>query len=272
MRALRAATVGLSLCDAETSVAAPITTRNASPSSVVTILMEGRCSLTTAYTLIIFNIMYGSIQLFMASILYGYGLVLGNYMYLTQDLVFTLGCGLALSNNMPAESLSVSMPPKRFVTKYFVVKLSLQMLCFLSFQLFSLWILSIQPFYNKYDAEAEGDKPLTATYSYEATTIDCMALAQLSIASIAASIGLPFRLPWYQNPWHIGMLLFQMCWVVLQTLARSGYILESVLEIKPLPLYFAGLLLGVMVLNLTVSATLTVFTDICFGLKANKLY
>jgi magnesium-transporting ATPase (P-type) len=266
MRALRAATVGVSLCDAETSVAAPITARTAAPSAVVTVLMEGRCSLITAYTLIMFNIMYGSIQLFMASILYGYGLVLGDYMYLTQDLVFTLGCGLALSNNLPADSLSVTMPPKRFVTKYFVVKLSLQMLCFLSFQLIAMWFLSMQPFYTKYDPVASGDKPLTATYSFEATTIDCMALAQLSIASIAASIGLPFRSPWYRNPWHVGMLIFQICWVIVQTLARSGYILENILEIKPLPLYFAGVLLGIMTMNFIVSLALTLFTDVWFNI------
>lgn len=267
MQALRTASVGVSLCDAETSVAAPITSRTPTPFSVITVLKEGRCSLVTAYTLILFNVMYGTIQLFMACILYSYGLTLGNYMYLTQDLVFTLGCGLALSNNLPATQLSVAVPPSKFVCKYFVVKFSLQLLCFVAFQVIALWALSVQPFYEEYNPIEAGDEPLTKTYSYEATTIDCMALAQLSIASVAASIGMPFRKPWYRNPWHIAMLSFQVSWVIAQTLGRSGYVLEHLLEIKPLPMYFALTLLGIMGANAVVSGALTALTNMWFRME-----
>jgi P-type E1-E2 ATPase len=41
MTALRSATVGVSLCDAETSVAAPITSKYQNPGSVVDVIKEG---------------------------------------------------------------------------------------------------------------------------------------------------------------------------------------------------------------------------------------
>lgn len=68
MSALREATVGVSLCEAETSVAAPITSRLQTPGAVVDVLKEGRCSLITAYVLISFNVMYAVIQLFMVCV------------------------------------------------------------------------------------------------------------------------------------------------------------------------------------------------------------
>jgi len=55
MVALRAATIGVSLCDAETSVAAPITSKIQTPGSVIDVMIEGRCSLITAYVLILYN-------------------------------------------------------------------------------------------------------------------------------------------------------------------------------------------------------------------------
>jgi cation-transporting P-type ATPase 13A2 len=56
MAALRAATVGVSLCEAETSVAAPVTSRLQTPGAVVDIIKEGRCSLITSYVLVMFNV------------------------------------------------------------------------------------------------------------------------------------------------------------------------------------------------------------------------
>lgn len=59
MAALRASTVGVSLCEAETSVAAPITSRLQTPSAVVDTMKEGKCSLITAYVLgRFYNVLY----------------------------------------------------------------------------------------------------------------------------------------------------------------------------------------------------------------------
>jgi magnesium-transporting ATPase (P-type) len=116
MSALRAATVGVSLCDAETSVAAPVTSRLATPSAVVDVIQYGRCSLITAYVLVLFNIMYGVIQLNMCCKLYVYGLVAGNYMYLIQDMFFTLVLGIVMSLAPTSQSLSHELT--RFKNRY----------------------------------------------------------------------------------------------------------------------------------------------------------
>jgi magnesium-transporting ATPase (P-type) len=245
MIALRAATVGISLCDAETSVAAPITSRQATPYSVLQVLREGRCSLITAYVLILFNIMYGTIQLFMVCALYFYGLIPGNYMYLQQDLGYTLVLGLAISYSLPAQSLNNLMPPKRFLSRRFLVQLGLLLISFVLFQLISLWVLSLQTFYTPYKATTA----FTETYSFEASTTQAMALGQLMLASIASSLGEPFRLSWHLNAYHLYALLVQGIWLLFQIFAQNNYLLQEILQIKPFPVYFGMIIVGLLILN-----------------------
>eukprot|EP01041_Mallomonas_annulata_P008208 gene8208-16880_t len=203
MAALRASTVGVSLCDAETSVAAPVTSKLQTPGAVIDVLREGRSSLVTAYVLVNFNIMYGVIQLFMTCQMYSFGLAVGNYMYLIQDLLFTLVLGIAITLTPASPILSVELPPHRFFTRHLIMKLFSQLICFPIFQSIALAALRIQPWYTRFHS----DEPLTETYSFESSTLSSIALAQLMIASVASTIDAPFRLPWYKNNYHISALL-----------------------------------------------------------------
>ncbi|CAN0319787.1 unnamed protein product, partial [Ectocarpus fasciculatus] len=213
MSALRAATVGVSLCEAETSVAAPVTSRLQTPHAVVDVLKEGRCSLVTAYVLITFNIMYAVIQLFMVCMMYNFGLRVGDMTYLIQDLFFTLVLGLAIAITPPEKKLDSELPPQKFFTPYFCFKLVSQLICFPAFQLIALKVLEGQNFYDKYDSNGD---PLVDTYAYETSAIANMGLAQLMIASVVATVDHPFRMPWYTNMHHVGLLTVQGIFLLYQ--------------------------------------------------------
>jgi hypothetical protein len=60
--ALKAAHVGVSLCEAEASVAAPLTSKRQTIACMVTVIAEGRCSLVTSYIIFKFIIVYAFIQ------------------------------------------------------------------------------------------------------------------------------------------------------------------------------------------------------------------
>lgn len=77
--ALKAADVGLSLSEAEASIAAPFTSQVQDISSVVTLLKEGRCALTTSFTNFKFIELYALIQFMSVSILYCIGQNLQDY-------------------------------------------------------------------------------------------------------------------------------------------------------------------------------------------------
>jgi magnesium-transporting ATPase (P-type) len=143
MVALRGATIGVSLCDAETLVAAPITSKVQSPSSVVDVMCKkGRASLITAYVLILFTLMYGLIQLFFTLELYYFGLLVGDNMYIIQDLVYTLVLGYTMCKAEACSILSIQQPPKRFLISQNIVKFLLMIGFFLLFQILSFYSLS----------------------------------------------------------------------------------------------------------------------------------
>lgn len=258
MAALRAATVGVSLCEAETSVAAPITSRLQTPGSVVDVIQEGRCSLITAYVLVAFNIMYGTVQLFNTVMMYNFGLNLGDNTYLIQDLFYTLVLGLAISVTPPAETLSQELPPQRFFTKYFFFKLFSQLLCFPIFQLIALRALHQQEWYSEFDP---GDDPLTETYAYETSVIASMGLAQLMISSVVATVDEPFRQSWYKNHYHVGALVMQACFLTYQIFGRTSYFMKHVIECRPLPYNFCWILVLIIAANVVVSGFLSKTAD-----------
>jgi cation-transporting P-type ATPase 13A2 len=258
MAALRSATVGVSLCEAETSVAAPVTSRLQTPGSVVDVIREGRCSLITAYVLVSFNIMYGTVQLFNTVMMYNYGLNLGDNTYLIQDLFYTLVLGLAISINPPANTLSKELPPQRFFTKYFFFKLFSQLICFPVFQLIALRALSREEWYDKYET---GDDPLSETYAYETSVIASMGLAQLMISSVVATVDEPFRQPWFKNAYHVGALVLQSAFLTYQIFGRTSYFMRHILECRPLRYGFCWKLVGLIALNVVVSGLLSRCAD-----------
>eukprot|EP01031_Cornospumella_fuschlensis_P030484 gene30484-36845_t len=264
--ALRGATVGVSLCDAETSIAAPITSKEQSPLSTVEVIRQGRSSLTIAYSLILFNIMYGVIQLFMAIILYSYGLKAGDYMYLIQDLFYTLVLGLCISYARPLPTLSTTLPPSRFLSPYFLTKLVSMLLLFPLFQISAILALQSQHFYDAYHT----DDPLSSSYADEASVANNMALSQLMLASMVAPLPPPLGTWWYTNRYQIIALVGQMGWLLLQMYIQGDYFFKQILQIKPLPPTFSSILLALMVLQTVVILMVGWGVDLLLLERANR--
>lgn len=256
MAALSAATVGVSLCDAETTVAASIVSRKQTPTAVVEVLKEGRCCLVTAYCLVSFNILYGIIQLFMTCYLNNMGIKFGDATYLVQDLFFSLLLGLCIAHVGPQDELAVKLPPQRFLCKGLLIKLCGQMVIFPVFQYIGLLALQSQNWYTRYQT----DEPLQHSISYETTTVGAIALSQLMLASVVITIGKPFRQPWYESRAHLILMCCQGGWVLYLLFGQYNWFMKDVVNI-PVPQSFAWFILFIIACNLTVSAVYTKFAD-----------
>lgn len=68
--ALKTADVGISLSEAEASIAAPFTSAIFDISCVITLLREGRCAMTTSFQAFKFIELYSFIQFFSCTMLY----------------------------------------------------------------------------------------------------------------------------------------------------------------------------------------------------------
>ena len=77
--ALKTAAVGISLSEAEASIAAPFTSREQDIRCVVTLLREGKAAMTTSFQAFKFIELYSMIQLFSCVLLYTLGTSIMDY-------------------------------------------------------------------------------------------------------------------------------------------------------------------------------------------------
>lgn len=73
---------GVSLCEAEASVAAPMTSKQQSITSMISVVAEGRCALLATYQIFQFIVGYAMAQAFATNLMYTHALQMGNYQYL----------------------------------------------------------------------------------------------------------------------------------------------------------------------------------------------
>lgn len=231
-----------------------------SPLSTVTVLREGRCSLVTAYVLVLYNIMYAIIQLFMTCYLNNLGLIFGDNMYIIQDLFYSLFLGLCISYTPPDDVLSVKQPPKRLFTYGLMAKLFVQLGIFPAFQAITLEILYAQKWFTKFDP---GDDPLTESYAVEGSVLQILSLAQLMIASVVVTIGQPFRKPWYTNKAHWFVMSLQFAFIIYLLFGKDNEFMHGITNV-PFPNEFAGILIGIIAANIFISAVCTKLADLVF--------
>ena len=112
--ALKQADAGISLSEAEASIAAPFTSKIQDISCVITLLKEGRAALTTTFQSFKFIELYSLIQFFTVSLLYINGTNISDNQFLYIDLgvliplcIFQSWTGSyhKLSSSLPQESL-----------------------------------------------------------------------------------------------------------------------------------------------------------------------
>lgn len=176
--------------------------------------------------------------------------------------------GIFISYTAPAESLSAQLPTPRFLTVYFMLRLTSMLLLFIAFQVFALAALSMQDFYSKYDL---GDKdPLSDSYAYETAVINDVVLGQLMIAAAVASMNKPFRVHWTQNKYLVLSLLLQLAWLLFQVFGGDNYLLVDILQTKPFPAYFGALLMLILLFNAVSALAITMVIDRFFVERAEN--
>lgn len=109
--ALRAADVGISLSEAEASVASPFTSKIQNISCVPLLIREGRCSLVTSFSLFRYMAMYSLIQFCSVLILYTMRTNLADLQFLFIDLVLVTFLAIVMGKGGPSNNLHNSRPP-----------------------------------------------------------------------------------------------------------------------------------------------------------------
>jgi cation-transporting ATPase 13A3/4/5 len=115
--ALKAADVGISLSEAEASVAAPFTSRIFDIRCVPEVIREGRAALVTSFSCFKYMSLYSAIQFTSVSFLYASASNLGDFQFLFIDLALILPIAVFMSWAGPFPELSRKRPTADLVSR-----------------------------------------------------------------------------------------------------------------------------------------------------------
>ncbi|ATY66433.1 ATPase type 13A2 [Cordyceps militaris] len=115
--ALKAADVGISLSEAEASVAAPFTSRVFDIRCVLEVIREGRAALVTSFSCFKYMSLYSAIQFTSVSFLYAKASNLGDFQFLFIDLLLILPIAIFMGWAGPARILHAKRPISDLVSR-----------------------------------------------------------------------------------------------------------------------------------------------------------
>lgn len=114
--ALKTADVGVSLSEAEASIAAPFTSKIQDISCIVKLLREGRCALSTSFQCFKYMALYSMIQFASVVMLYDSFSNLSDNQFLWIDLILIFPLAIFMSYTKSSKTLSTYMPTANLIS------------------------------------------------------------------------------------------------------------------------------------------------------------
>ncbi|KAK5135917.1 hypothetical protein LTR08_004375 [Meristemomyces frigidus] len=231
--ALKAADVGISLSEAEASVAAPFTSRVFDISCVPEVIREGRAALVTSFSCFKYMSLYSAIQFTSVSFLYASASNLGDFQFLYIDLLLILPIAIFMGWSGPFPELAKKRPTASLVSRKILTPLLGQILLCVLTQLIGWLVVRKQPWYQP----PVIDRDHSNSHNSENTTLFLLSCYQYILSAVVLSVGPPFRQSMAHNlPFVITLLV---------ALAISSYMLfdpapwlESLMELTWMSINF----------------------------------
>uniref|UniRef100_A0A8C0EQB6 Polyamine-transporting ATPase 13A2 n=1 Tax=Bubo bubo TaxID=30461 RepID=A0A8C0EQB6_BUBBB len=244
--ALKAADVGISLSEAEASVASPFTSRTANIECVPTVIREGRCSLVTSFGVFKYMALYSLVQFVSVLLLYTINTNLSDFQFLFFDLIITTTVAVLMGRTGPAQELGVERPQGALISVLVLGSLLLQTALLITVQVLSYFITISQSWYVPLNSTVTAPQNLP---NYENTVLFCVTGFQYLILAVAMSKGYPFREPLYTNVLFLVVLILLFGLMIWLTLYPLGFP-KTLLKLQGIDdLNFKLLLLGIAALN-----------------------
>ena len=192
--ALKAADVGISLSEAEASVAAPFTSSIFDISCVLDVIKEGRAALVTSFACFQYMSLYSAIQFITISILYSRGSNLGDFQFLYIDLLLIIPIAIFMSWSKPYDKLCKKRPSANLVSLKILMPLFTSFMIILLFQMVPWRLVQRMSWYIR---PVVGDDD--AVESSDNTVLFFFSNFQYILTAVILSIGPPYREPMSKN-------------------------------------------------------------------------
>lgn len=251
--ALKAAHTGISLSEAESSVASPFTSKTANIHCVLDIIKEGRAALVTSFGIFKYMASYSLCQFISVMILYTIDSNLTDVEFLYIDLfiisifAFFFGRTKAYSGKLVKEA-----PLNSLISLTPILSIFLQMLWVSLFQMGAYEYLKAQPWYEPFNSSYSHDKDEVGCV--ENYTIFTISSFQYIILAIVFSKGKPYRSSIFSNYGLILSAIAATSFSVYLALWPHPFLQEQFELIIPENFDFRLILLGYTLANFVVSA------------------
>ncbi|KAI0398241.1 hypothetical protein F5Y17DRAFT_411584 [Xylariaceae sp. FL0594] len=193
--ALKAADVGISLSEAEASVAAPFTSRVFDIRCVPDVIREGRAALVTSFSCFKYMSLYSAIQFTSVSFLYASGSNLGDFQFLFIDVLLILPIAIFMGWSGPYPVLSKKRPTANLVSRKVLTPLLGQMLICICIQAAALLIVTEQEWFIPPVVDPERSNIKNS----ENTALFLVSCFEYIFIGVVLSAGKPFRQPMTKN-------------------------------------------------------------------------
>ncbi|KAL0227920.1 hypothetical protein RCL1_004063 [Eukaryota sp. TZLM3-RCL] len=204
--ALRAAGVGISLSEAEASIAAPFTAAFPSVSCVTATIREGRAALVTSLQSFKFMALYSIIQFITVLVLYRIGSNLGDWQFLWIDLFLIIPLAVAMARGKPAKTLSKQKVPSRLVSTRVLTSLFFHVIFITISQVFVQSVLVKQSWFVPLDPLPDDHNILC----FENSVAFLYSNLQYTAVAVAINVAKPHKKSNLTNPLFVFLCLFTL--------------------------------------------------------------
>ncbi|MED6246184.1 hypothetical protein ATANTOWER_014032, partial [Ataeniobius toweri] len=224
--ALRAADVGVSLSEAEASVASTFTSKTENISCVPMLIREGRCSLVTSFSLFRYMALYSLIQFCSVLILNTVKTTLGDFQFLYFDLFLVTLLAMVMGRGGPSEELYPCRPPASLLSLPVFGSLFIHTCMIVLGQLGAFFITTSQGWYIPLNSTVFGTDNLP---NMENNSVFDLSGFQYIILAAVVTKSYPHKKPLYHNSIFLCLLLIQfavMVWLVLYPGSSFSWLLQ----------------------------------------------
>ncbi|CAO1416273.1 unnamed protein product [Diamesa hyperborea] len=250
--ALKVAHTGISLSDAESSVASPFTSRDRTIACVPAIIREGRAALVTSFGIFKYMAAYSLVQFASVIVLYTIDSNLTDMQFLFIDLfmisVFAFFFGKTesydgpLVKQTPLNSL-ISLSPLASIAMHLIVSVTVQ--------LFAWFHVQSQPWFVpfEYDSSTKlNDETLGCHQNFTIFIVSCF---QYMTLAIVFSKGAPYRKSIFSNKGLIASIIFNLAFICYVAVYPPEFLIELFELVMP-PYEFGMYLIGYGLLNFVI--------------------
>uniref|UniRef100_A0A8C9WYA2 ATPase cation transporting 13A2 n=1 Tax=Sander lucioperca TaxID=283035 RepID=A0A8C9WYA2_SANLU len=256
--ALRAADVGVSLSEAEASVASPFTSKTENISCVPLLIREGRCSLVTSFSLFRYMASYSLIQLCAVLTLYSVRTRLSDKQFLLCDFFLVTTLAIVMGRGGPSDKLDPSRPSASLMSLPVLGSLFIHTSVIVLGQLAALFITTSQDWYVPINSTRIGADNLP---NMEDTSVFALSGFQYIIMAVVVTKGYPHKKPLYYNWIFLCVLLILfalMTWLAL----NPGPVLKILQLYDFSDMNFKMLLVALAALNFLICFFVEVLIDL----------